>query len=175
MDERISTLTRKPMQPDSHPCSHTRTAHCTSNTATNNAPYPCPIMTSALALCMQSQHHNANPARLSACEIISPLRRYISVSVRAGTLPSTIFPAQSPHSQLRCLKVVHEVFPNACTTNVRPESSMIQHILPELRPQSVQLSWQPDQRPTSQTHAHQSLESLTINLPSPDPSPFPSR
>ena len=49
------------MQPASHRDCHTRTdparTHRTTNTATNRAPYTCPIMTSALALQSQHRHH----------------------------------------------------------------------------------------------------------------------
>ena len=67
VDKRISLHPHKPhstSQPSqfSHTVARTESAptHHMTSTATNSAPYTCPIMASALAL--QSQHRNANPA-----------------------------------------------------------------------------------------------------------------
>ena len=52
MEERISMHSHRPhatSQPSRFSHAHAQ-PHCTNSTATNNAPYTCPIMTSALAL-----------------------------------------------------------------------------------------------------------------------------
>ena len=69
MEEQISMHSHKPnatSQPSLHmPAAvfshtHSLTAQQAQLLLLNNAPYTCPIMTSALAL--QSQHRNTNPA-----------------------------------------------------------------------------------------------------------------
>ena len=59
----MSELTTNPCnQPATTVLTHAQ-PQGTTNTATNNALHPCPIMTSALAL--QTQHRNANVAALT--------------------------------------------------------------------------------------------------------------
>ena len=145
-NEAAPTL-KTPIQSARHHCYHAQPP-CTTSTVTNNAPYRCPIMTSAMAL--QSQHRNANPghARLSAHSGGTSQNPPAAPPPKAAALPSAqMHPWQCAHSQLRCPLGGSRTSlpPCPCTrTSTRkrhkPESSMIRHIwhpahiLPEPRP-----------------------------------------
>ena len=139
------------MKPASHRDCHTRTdpehTHRTTSTATNRAPYTCPIMTSALARCWHCKASIATQTLLPrddqpppAVHLSIPLlhRHRQQLHSQRIDAPLGMGPLSAVMSPRRFTNFTASLpmYPPACLNRKRhrPECSMIRNILPEPRP-----------------------------------------